>query len=172
MAIKSYITIQEASELSGKSVQTIRRAIKSRKLRHKRSSTPQGFNYMINQESLCELYKVEPMVDQIEQAQKREEEAAVKATEKVAEQVAEKVVEQTAVEMPQKKEEKHEDKVYITAEDFKEFAKNLERMIGQHSEERQNFLRLVNTLQEKIFVLENQLNLLKAPKKKWFELWK
>jgi len=173
MAIKSYITIQEASELSGKSVQTIRRAIKSRKLRHKRSSTPQGFNYMINQESLCDLYKVEPMVDQIEQAQKREEEAAVKSTEKVVEKVAEKIAEQvvepTAVEMPQKKEA---EKVYITAEDFKVFAGNLEKMIGQHSEERQNFLRLVNTLQEKIFVLENQLNLLKAPKKKWFELWK
>jgi len=48
----------------------------------------------------------------------------------------------------------------------------MERIVSQHSEERQNFLRLVNTLQEKVFVLENQLNLLKAPAKKWYAIWK
>jgi len=45
-------------------------------------------------------------------------------------------------------------------------------MIKQHSEERQNFVRLIGTLQEKIFVLENQVNILQAPKKKWFQVWK
>jgi len=61
----------------------------------------------------------------------------------------------------------------IEADDFKGFVKTLENLLVQHNEERQNFLRLLNTMQEKIFVLENQLNLLKAPaEKRWYQVWK
>jgi len=60
----------------------------------------------------------------------------------------------------------------ISSEDFRNFTKVLDRMVNQHSEERQNFMRLVNTLQEKIFILENQVNLLKTPAKKWYQIWK
>ena len=48
----------------------------------------------------------------------------------------------------------------------------MEKLVSQHSEERQSFLQLVNTLQDRIFVLENQLNLLKAPQKSWYQFWK
>lgn len=157
---KAYISIQEAAEISGKSIQTIRRAIKAKKLRHRKSKTPQGFNYMINFESLCEVYKIKPEVSQ-----------APKVEKKIPMETAETTTVQPEV-TAEVKEEKKDDGMYITAEDFKAFSKNLEKMIGQHSDERQNFLRLVNTLQEKIFVLENQLNLLKAPKKKWYQVWK
>ncbi len=54
----SLITIQEASGLSGKSIQTIRRAIKSNKVAYKKKKTPQGFNYMLNRESVIQLYKL------------------------------------------------------------------------------------------------------------------
>jgi len=60
----------------------------------------------------------------------------------------------------------------ISADEFRNFTKILEKMVNQHSDERQNFMRLVNTLQEKIFVLENQMNLLKTPAKKWYQVWK
>ncbi len=60
----------------------------------------------------------------------------------------------------------------VEPEDFKAFVKTMETLFAQHNEERQNFLRLINTLQEKIFVMENQLNLLKAPQSKWFQFWK
>ena len=124
------ISIQEAAELSKKSIQTIRRAIKAKKLIVKKQKTPQGFNYMVNHESLCNLYKIK-----IE---------AVK-TEKIKSE---------KVEAPKKAKE-----VAVESDDFNSLVKALEAMVAQHSEERQNFLRLMNTLQEKIFVLENQLNL-------------
>lgn len=54
----TYITIQEASDLSGKSIQTIRRAVKSKKLEYRRKRTPQGFNYLISRESVIEVYKL------------------------------------------------------------------------------------------------------------------
>jgi len=144
----SYITIQEAAELADKSIQTIRRALKGKKLKFKRQDTPQGFNYLINRESLCSIYKI--VIKGEKQAEVKEE----------AKESAPKV---TATKS---------DKMMISAEDFNSFARTMESLISQHSEERRSFLHLVNTLQEKIFVLENQINLLKEPKAKWYQVWR
>lgn len=143
-----YISIQEASELSKKSIQTIRRAIKSKKVIVKKKKTPQGFNYLVEFESLQRTYKL----------------ALPKETKT---EVKEKVINHDNAE-----KSKSFEKVNVSKNDFNALVKALETMVSQHSEERQNFLRLMNTLQEKIFVLENQLNLLKeAPKKKWYSFW-
>jgi len=141
------ISIQEASDLSHKSIQTIRRSIKAKKIKFKKLKTPQGFNYLVDHASLCALFSIP--------AQK---ETAVKAQKKAKkENFAEKI--------PGKK-------IPLEKGDFASLAKTLERMVAQHADERQNFLRLMNSLQEKIFVLENQLNLLKEPKRHWYQLWK
>lgn len=52
-------SIQEAAEAVDKSVQTIRRALKAKKLHAKKQKTPQGFNYLIEEGALFELYKVD-----------------------------------------------------------------------------------------------------------------
>lgn len=147
------ITIQEAADLSKKSVQTIRRAIKSKKLKTKKQKTPQGFNYLVDKASLFEIYNMG-------------------SVEKAAE--APKVKEKKTVEAQESQEIKSHKKesTPVTSEDLQRFTMMLEKMMSQHSEERQNFLRLVNTLQEKIFVLDNQLSLLRAPEKKWYSFWK
>lgn len=147
---KEYISIQDASELSKKSIQTIRRAIKARKFLFKKVRTPQGFNYDIEKDSLCRFYNL------------TEAEAPVKAEKKVEEKMESKV--ETKVVADEKK-------TYVDADDFKAFTVTLERLISQHGDERQSFLRLINNLQEKIFVLENQLSLLKAPEKRWYQFW-
>lgn len=147
------ITIQDASKLSGKSIQTIRRALKSKKLKFKKQKTPQGFNYMIDKLALCEIYKLN---------------LETPKTETVSESVEKKTEAVKKVEI----ETTNEKVIKVKAEDFHAFARTMESLIGQHAEERQSFLRLVNTLQEKIFVLENQINLLKAPEKKWYQMWK
>lgn len=64
------------------------------------------------------------------------------------------------------------DAQYITKNDFQNLTELLERMLSEHSDERQNFLRLLNTMQEKIFTLENQINILHSPEKRWYEFWK
>ena len=143
-----FISIQESADLSSKSVQTIRRAIKSKKLKHRRQKTPQGFNYMVSYEALCTLYNIKPIPTVKVEAKK----------------------EKTELIKPKKIKEGEE--TYVTSDDFKTLTMSLEKMISQHSEERQKFIRLVDTLQEKIFVLENQLNLLQTPAKKWYQVWK
>ncbi len=159
MANSDLLTIQEAAELSDKSVQTIRRAVKAKKLKHRKQKTPQGFNYLIDQDSLNELYELG--------LKKAETE-----TEEVTESKAEKAEDSTAVVAQEAKTEEESDTVSISSTDFLDFKSSFEKMVSNHSEERQNFLRLINTLQEKIFVLENQVNLLQAPKKKWYQVWK
>ncbi len=148
--VKEFISIQEAAELGNKSIQTIRRALKAKKLKYKRSKTPQGFNYMINRESLCLQYGIKIPIEG-----KSIPKAAPKKKVKEVKEIAEESVE-------------------VTAADFRHFTKTLEKMVNQHSDERQNFLRLVNTMQEKVFFLENQINLLKEPAgdKHWFQFWK
>jgi hypothetical protein len=143
---KEFISIQEAADLSRKSVQTIRRAIKAKKIKFKRRKTPQGFNYWISRTSIIEVYKIKEAIP----------------TPKAPKAVKESI-----------KTPKASGKtITINTEDFQSFAQTMEKLISQHSEERQSFLQLVNTLQDRIFVLENQLNLLKAPQKSWYQFWK
>ncbi|MCC6643904.1 hypothetical protein IT411_04085 [Candidatus Peregrinibacteria bacterium] len=52
-------SIQEAADVVGKSVQTIRRALKSKKIHAKKQKTPQGFNYLIEEGALFALYKMD-----------------------------------------------------------------------------------------------------------------
>ena len=156
MSQKEYISIQEAAKLCGKSAQTIRRAIKAKKIKFKKTKTPQGFNYMISRSSVIEAYnvKVASSDDESAKASKTVEESKKETGDKIAEVQADK------------------DKMSVDVNDFKAFVATLDTLIQRHSEERQNFLRLVDTLHEKIFVLENQINLLQSPKKKWYQVWK
>ncbi|MCX6734302.1 MAG: helix-turn-helix domain-containing protein [Candidatus Peregrinibacteria bacterium] len=146
------ITIQEAADLTQKSIQTIRRAIKSKKIKFRRDKTPQGFNYLIDKDSVFEFYGMQASATQ-PQAAAASAPAQAPTTEPVAFQ--------------------NDETMNVNTHDFKAFVQTMQTMISQHSEERQSFLRLVNTMQEKIFILENQINLLKAPQvKKWYQLWK
>lgn len=141
------ISIQEAADLTQKSVQTIRRAIKAKHIKFRRDKTPQGFNYLIDKDSVLEFYGMKAVsTEQTNEAEKTSDAVSVKSGGET---------------------------MQVDIGDFKAFVQTMQTMIAQHSDERQNFLRLVNTLQEKIFVLENQVNLLKAPaQKKWFAFWK
>ena len=47
-----WVTLQEAAELIGKSVQTVRRMIKQGKLTSERVKTPQGFHYLVRRAGL------------------------------------------------------------------------------------------------------------------------
>jgi hypothetical protein len=150
----NFITIQDASEISQKSIQTIRRAIKAKKLKVRKMKTPQGFNYLIDKEMLFSLYRI-------------------KNTEKAStETQKETTTQEFDTDSRTTSRVNKVGRDMITADEFRDFTKVLDKMVNQHSEERQNFMRLVNTLQEKIFVLENQMNLLKTPAKKWYQLWK
>jgi len=163
MSQNDFITIHEAADITGKSVQTIRRALKSRKIDYKKKHTPQGFNYLIGKTSLFREYGLQDNGS-----------AVVSESCDVINSELTEVSSSTSLEVaatPQAEAVK-ENSITVTSQDFLDFKKAFETMISNHSEERQNFLRLINNLQEKIFVLENQVSLLQAPKKNWYSFWK
>lgn len=64
-----FITINDAAAMSGKSIQTIRRMIKKRRIEIKKQKTPQGFNYLVGKESLLDFLNRRPILPMEEPAQ-------------------------------------------------------------------------------------------------------
>jgi hypothetical protein len=59
---ETLLSMQEAAEITGKSIQTLRRALKTNKIQFKKRKTPQGFNYLIDKESLAAYYKLQASI--------------------------------------------------------------------------------------------------------------
>ncbi len=138
------LTIQEASELSGKSIQTLRRAIKSNRITCKRKKTAQGFIYMISRESIVSFYKLK--MDPMDR-------------------------EHGGVKQPAKQTEIFGE--FATLADLKKLQQEIELALEDHKKEKENFMRFMKAFQEKFVFIENQLKLLEQPKKKsWLAFWK
>ncbi len=137
-------TIQEAAEAANKSVQTIRRALKSKKLVGKKQKTPQGFNYLIGEESLFSFYKVERPHGKVKGANLSSAEQTSLVTE------------------------------FASKEEVLDQKKVLDRLVDENRKDKDTFMRFVKVFQERFTSLESQVKLLEEPgkKKRWFEFWK
>jgi predicted HTH domain antitoxin len=144
---QTFLTIQEAAQLAGKSVQTIRRAVKSKKIKSRKKKTPQGYNYMIDKDSLIKVYDLKDIFDEQMKEKKKSRDKISKTPRKIAKQ-------------------------YLTYDDLNLFKETVQKLIDQHEKDKENFFRLVQSFQEKIVILENQVKLLEKPQKKWYQFWK
>jgi len=180
-----YISIKDASEMSGKSIQTIRRMIKSKKLRYRKDRTPQGFNYLIELSSLAEMSKISPELiketlgstTQATQASAPVESQQTVATEATytnaapvqaqAEVTTQPVVTTNLMEVSQ--ERSHQQ--IVAYEPIKEFNDTMQKLIDQHGKEKENLLRLRLSFQNKVISLENKIKVESSSKKSWFKLW-
>lgn len=139
---ETFLTIQEAAEVSEKSIQTIRRAVKAKKVAVKKKRTPQGFNYLIGKDSLLKFYKIQASLFE-------RESGGIKGSVKA----------------------KGLTKEFATMEDLKKFQKDISDVLEEHKKEKESFMRFMKAFQERFVVLENQLKLLEQPKKKWYRFW-
>jgi len=145
---QTFLTIQESAKLSGKSIQTIRRAVKSKKVKSRKKKTPQGYNYMIDKDSLVSTYNLKKVFDeQIAEKKATQKEKLSKTPRKLAKQ-------------------------YLTKDDLGMFKETVQTLIDQHEKDKENFFRLVKSFQDRVVVLENQVKLLGTPSKKWYQIWK
>lgn len=139
------LTINDAAQLSGKSIQTIRRIIKQKKVQVKKQKTPQGFNYLVIKESLLTFLaqNIQPTNRQAPDSQEFSREH--------------RPLEQT------------------TREEFKaeieRFTVTIQRLLEQNSKDKENFFHLIKTFQDRVVVLESEVRLLSAPKKSWWRFW-
>ncbi len=140
----TFITIQEAAEISGKSIQTIRRAIKGKKVTSRKKKTPQGYNYAVDRDSLFKFYRIK--LD----SQEKNPSGLNKKSLKLAD----------LEDLP-------------TFRDLRNIQKDIEELMDEQRKTKENFMRFMKTFQEKFVLLENQLKLLEEPKeKKWYHFWK
>lgn len=139
---ETFLTIQEAAEISGKSIQTIRRAVKSKKVVIKKKRTPQGFNYLLGKDSLLKYYGIQATLFE-------RDAGGIKGSAKTKSLTTE----------------------FATVEDLKKFQKDISEVLEEHKKEKESFMRFMKAFQERFVVLENQLKLLEQPKKKWYQLW-
>ena len=155
---QTFLTIQEAAMLSNKSIQTIRRAIKGKKLKARKSKTPQGYNYMVDRQSLVSIYDLKNIDESKLNKETPENENETKDTDELKTEVA--------------KTQKKLSKQFITSEELGLFKETMQKLIDQHEKDKENLFRLIKSFQDRMIVLENQVKMLEAPKKKWYEIWK
>ena len=144
---QTFLTIQESAELTQKSVQTIRRAIRSKKIKSRKRKTPQGYNYMIDKDSLAKTYGLKAANNKVVAEKKRSGAKISKNAKRIAKQ-------------------------YLTSDDLGIFRETVQNLIEQNERDKDNFFRLIKTFQDRVVVLENQVKLLAQPKKKWYQIWK
>lgn len=142
---ETLLSIQEAAKISGKSIQTLRRALKAKKIRSQKKKTPQGFNYLVVQDSLMSFYKLKPSMFERDHASIKEE--GKTSTQELSTEFA-------------------------TIEEFKKLENSIGHILDEHKKEKENFMRFMKAFQERFVVLENQLKLLNQPQRKWYQFWK
>lgn len=172
----SLLTLNEASSVSGKSVQTLRRAIKSKKIRVRRIKTPQGFNYMIDKESLFSFYRVRQPKDfreiPVEREQiERSQIDGVQSDEQrpVYFDIRESQPTSTSMSVPDTTQQQaiSEVKSSLHTLDTK-----IEEITQRFSGEREQVGQVLKDFQDRMLIMENQVRLLQAPQKKWYQVWK
>ena len=141
---ETFITIQDAAEISGKSIQTIRRALKGNKIIYKRKRTPQGFNYLLNRESLLRAYKLQSTLFERERAG-------------LGNTAPKSDIDTTR---------------FAAAEDLQKLKEELNQSIENYKNDKENFMLFIKAFQDRCMVMENQLKMLEKPRKKWFQFWK
>ncbi len=153
------ITITDAASLSGKSIQTIRRAIKAKKIKVKKQKTPQGFNYLIVKDTLLECYQIG------ERQELREIPIEKHTDESISNLDIQETIPQENVSLvDQEAIERTERSVQILDEKVNE-------VVLRYSHEREQVTQVMKDFKDRVLILENQVRMLQAPKKSWFQFW-
>lgn len=153
MSNASYLSIKEAADLSGKSIQTIRRLIKAKKVKFKKDRTPQGFNYLIDEHSFCELYNLNRSQTARTIEATPSEPVPVEAT-----------TQESAVVVKN-------NNAVVEYDTVNEFNCTIQKIVDQHGKEKENLFKLIETFQNKVISLENKLKVETLSKKKWYKFW-
>lgn len=194
------LTIQEASKLSQKSTQTIRRLIKTNKIKCKKKRTPQGFNYEVDRDSLIKCFELN--IEEIKETSKKASKdndifelgiepdtvRSKRQKKSVLEEIAipveapEAVFEGINIEETLDTESVSNESVEgeVTnnndsnraSKEALQFTAILQQMMHQHQEDKDRLFALVEQFQKRTLILEERIKRLEAPKKPWWKkIW-
>jgi len=163
-----YISIKESSELSGKSVQTIRRMIKAKKIKFRKDKTPQGFNYLVEKISLCEYFGISLAGEESAQVENNSN-SQVEEVEAVEVQTINTSVEEAKEVQNIITTDRSHQKI-VNYEPVREFNETMQKLIEQHGKEKENLFKLIESFQNKVIHLETKIKDTRT-KKSWLKLW-
>ena len=183
--VNQLITIFEAANLTNKSVQTIRRLIKTGKIKFKRKRTAQGFNYMVDKASLLmnlgiidQVPVEEPVSTPPLPVNRPFDYPENPTTQTVGPEIyiLESEESETIIE-PAQESERQEAPVSaapsaqsITQQDVS-YTVIIDKLLEQHRTDKDKLYQLVELFQKRVIDLEEQMKLLQAPKK-WCQVLK
>lgn len=152
------LTLHEAAELMGKSVQTLRRKIKQGKLDVSRVKTPQGFQYLVAYEELVKRGFVQGKMLPESIVEKSDGALVLEEKEELTTQV-DKLTSQSELKV----QEKAENEMFDRQTD--EWVKDLKAIIKAHHQEKMVLIYLLEKLQE-------ELKVARQPKlSRWQRFW-
>ncbi len=173
---ETLITITDAAAISGKSIQTIRRAIKAKKIKVRKQKTPQGFNYLIVKDTLISCYAVKESSDLREIPIEREGiehgdmmSSSMDTSESVHMDISE-TKELNSLQLEEVKNALAESQKAQLA--IQQLDAKITEVSGKYAGEREQVTQVLTEFKDRILILENQIRLLQAPQKKWFHFWK
>lgn len=166
------ITITDAATISGKSIQTIRRAIKAKKIKVRKQKTPQGFNYLIVKDTLISCYQVKEQETLREIPIERDapEMGAAESGSEVRLDIQETKELDTLAHAEEIKNALNSAKNAQAA--IQKLDEKISEVVNNYSGQREQVTQVLTEFKDRILVLENQVRLLQAPQKKWYQLWK
>lgn len=177
----THITLLETAKILGKSLQTVRRLVKSKRLQSIKEDTPQGFIYRVNADELKnllnELSTDQPTIQSTIQPpiQNSTLDRRNSEQEKVYRRRKSRHNAQKGDFGNRKKNIRHRTREWNLSEFFeKEIGKLnavIERLVEQTKNDKENFFGIIKTFQDRVIVLENHIKFLEAPKKKWWRFW-
>lgn len=179
-----FIDINEAAALSGKSVQTIRRAIKLKRFSVRRKKTPQGFYYVILKKTIVDLYgglKKIPVEPASPHTDSRMDSHTGSHTDSHMDSHMDSRTSSRMDSRETHRPRNHLHNRHGQAEfsltkpsknqEMQELKRAMQSVMNQYQKEREQMTLLLKDLQNRLFVMENQVRLLSAPKKKWYQFW-
>ena len=174
--INQIFTIQEAAKFSQKSTQTIRRLIKTNKIKCKRKRTPQGFNYEIQRDSVIKYFDL-PVEETLKSNGKNSKENEVfelsvepdivrskRQKKSVAENIAIPV---EAMPLGASTDNKEDILEGISIEETTE----TDQRTSKDTVKFANVLQQIVKQQKRTLILEDRIRRLEAPKRVWWRLW-
>lgn len=177
---ETLITITDAAAISGKSIQTIRRAIKAKKIRVKKQKTPQGFNYLIVKDTLLTCYQVreESALREIPIEREGMEQSERDSAPLVQEEGADATSLRLDIQETKQLDlvDREQVKMALSASEKATMAiaqldEKVSQVMSTYAGEREQVTQVLTEFKDRILILENQLRLLQAPRKKWYHLW-
>lgn len=177
--------------MSRKSTQTIRRLIKTNKLKCKRRRTPQGFHYEVQKDSLAKYFNLDFIEEEVKSSGKNVNEndvfeLCVEPDTVRSKRQKKSVVYDIAIPVETSANDTKEDvlegisieemvgsegDISVASKEALQFAAVLQQVLKQHQEDKDRLFALVEQFQKRTLILEERIRRLEGPKRSWWKLW-